>query len=221
MTTAEFIYSDYNSIFTISLTIMFLIALLEGITTIFGMGISSLFETIIPDIEVDIGDVDAPQGVLSKLLGWLNYGKVPVLIIFICFLTVFGVVGYSIQYALYSLTSTLFSQMIVVPIAFVVSMPFLKIFTSIIEKIMPKDESSALNEESFVGKVAVITVGNARFGSPAEAKVIDRYGQTHYFMIEPESNDIEFSQGEDVLLSKTKQNGYFAIKNNNTTLKGN
>jgi YqiJ-like protein len=87
MSLLEFIYSEHNSLFTIALSVMFLIALLEGITIMLGMGVSSLFETLMPDVDLNIDSAELPQGTLSKLLSWLNYGKVPVLIIFICFLT--------------------------------------------------------------------------------------------------------------------------------------
>lgn len=218
MTLIEFINSDANSIFTIALVIMLFIAILEGITTLLGFGISSFLEGIFPEIDIEIGSADVSEGVLSRLLSWLNYGKVPVLIILVCFLTAFGVVGYSIQYLLYAFISSLLPQIIVVPVALIITLPFVRLFTSLLEKIMPKDETSALSQDSFIGKVATITLGNAKHGLPAEGKVKDRYGQTHYFMIEPESSDIEFMQGEDVLLSKQNINGFYAIKNEHSSL---
>ncbi|MFT5660045.1 MAG: hypothetical protein ACI9TV_000679 [Sulfurimonas sp.] len=219
MTLIEFINNDSNSIFTVALVLMLFISILEGITAILGFGISSFLETILPDLDLELGSADASEGVLSKILSWLNYGKVPVLIIFVCFLTAFGLVGYSMQYMFYALTSSLLSQIIVVPIALIITFPFVRLFTSLLEKIMPKDETSALSQESFIGKVAVITLGKASYGLPAEGKIKDKYGQTHYFMIEPESQEIEFIQGEDVLLSKQKLNGFYAIKNEHSSLK--
>ena len=87
------------------------------------------------------------------------------------------------------------------------------------QKIIPKDESSALKEESFVGQMATITLGKASKGSPAEAKVTDHHGQTHYFMIQPESEEEIFQQGEQVLLSKPAPSGFFAIRTQNSALK--
>lgn len=218
MTLLEFMGSDANSIFTIALLVMFLIAILEGITVALGFGLSSLLEGIFPDIELDITSGDTPSGVLSKLLSWLNYGRVPVLIILVCFLTAFGVVGYLMQYFLYTFASSILPQIIAVPLAFLFSLPFVKMFVSFVGKVMPKDETSALSQESFIGKVATITLGTATFGSAAEAKVRDKHGQTHYFMVEPQSENMAFKQGEDVLLSKQNLNGFYAIKNENTSL---
>jgi len=219
MTLLEFINSDSNSLFTIALALMLFISILEGITTIFGFGLSSFLEGIFPDIDLELSSPDVSEGVLSKLFSWLNYGKVPVLIIFICFLTAFGVIGYLIQYTFYMFISSLLPQTIVVPVALIVTLPFVRLLTSLLNKIMPKDETSALSHDSFIGTVATITLGKAKFGSAAEGKVKDKYGQTHYFMIEPESQDIEFVQGEDVLLSKKNINGFYAIKNEHSSLK--
>ena len=218
MTLVEFIGADQNSIFTIALALMLMIAVLEGITTLIGMGVSELLETILPDFDIDMPTADTPQSTLSKLLGWINFGKVPVLIIFVCFLTAFGVVGYSLQYLVLGLTSALVPQLIVVPVAVVIAMPFVRMFTNVLQKIMPRDESSALKEESFVGALATITLGKATKNSPAEAKITDKYGQTHYFMIQPEGEEEVFAQGEQVLLLRPSSNGFYAIKNTNSSL---
>jgi len=218
MTLTAFIGADQNSVFTIALAVMLMIALLEGITTLIGVGLSELLESILPDVEIEVPTTEAPQSTLSRLLGWINFGKVPVLIILVCFLTAFGVAGYALQYIAYGTVSALIPQLLAVPAAFMIAMPFVRIFTNILQKIMPKDESSALSENSFVGMLATITLGKAKKGSPAEAKVIDRHGQTHYFMIQPEGEDDEFVQGEQVLLLRPSSNGFYAIRNHNTSL---
>ena len=182
------------------------------------MGLSELLESILPDFEFDMSATEVPESTLSRLLGWINFGKVPVLIIFVCFLTAFGIAGYVLQYFAYGVTSLLIPQLLAVPAAFMAAMPFVRLFTNILQKIMPKDESSALSENSFIGTLATITLGTAKKGSPAEAKVTDKHGQTHYFMIQPESEDDEFVQGEQVLLSRPSSNGFYAIRNHNTSL---
>ena len=218
MSLMAFITAEQNSIFTMALVLMGMIAVLEGVSTIIGMGISELLESILPDVEFDIATADAPQSTLTKLLGWINFGKVPLLIIMVCFLTAFGVVGYLLQYLSQSLSTILLPQIIAVPIAFVIAMPFVRLFTSLLKKIMPRDESSALKEESFVGAMVTITLGTAKKGAPAEAKLVDKHGQTHYFMVQPESEEEMFEQGESVLLLRPSSNGFYAIKNSNTAL---
>ena len=219
MSLVTFITADANSFFTVALSVMLLISLLEGITTLFGMGLSSMFETLLPELDFTINSVDTPQGVLSRLLSWINYSKVPALIILICFLTLFSLIGYTLQYTILTLSATLLPKIIAGILSFFLTLPLLNIITSFLIKIMPKDESSALTQESFIGAVATITLGTARYGSPAQAKTSDKYGQTHYFMVEPEHENIEFTQGQTVLLSKLHNSGYTAIENKHNSLK--
>ena len=218
MTLSTFIVADQNSLFTIALALMLMIAVLEGVTTLIGMGISELLESIMPDFDMDMPTADTPHSTLTKLLGWMNFGRVPVLIIFVCFLTAFGALGYTLQYMIEGVSSQLLPQFIAVPIAFVIALPFVRVFTNVLQKIMPKDESSALTEESFIGTLVTITLGTATKGSPAEAKTKDKHGQTHYFMVQPEHEEESFVQGEQVLLLKPSSNGFYAIKNTNTLL---
>ncbi|MEL6964311.1 MAG: OB-fold-containig protein, partial [Pseudomonadota bacterium] len=71
---------------------------------------------------------------------------------------------------------------------------------------------------SFVGRVATITLGSARLGQPAQAKLQDQHGQTHYVMVEPDRQDITFEQGSRVLLVARARGVFRAIKNKNNAL---
>jgi hypothetical protein len=59
-----------------------------------------------------------------------------------------------------------------------------------IARILPRDETTAISQDALVGRSAVIVLGQARRGSPAQARATDRHGQVHYFMVEP-SDDAE------------------------------
>ncbi|WP_156255084.1 OB-fold-containig protein, partial [Sandarakinorhabdus oryzae] len=52
-------------------------------------------------------------------------------------------------------------------------------------RILPLDETTAVDIESLVGRRARIVLGNADAGSPARAEVIDAHGQRHFVMVEP------------------------------------
>lgn len=214
----EFLFASQNLPFTISLALMLTIALLEGAGMILGFGIFSLLDNLFPDMDFDI-DIDAPQNPLVSFLGWMNFGRVPLLVIAVCFLTIFGLMGLIGQYLILKTLGFFAPLFIGVSTAFMASLPFTKGFTNVIHRYMPKDESSALSMESFIGKSATITLGTASLNSPAEAKLKDRYGQTHYFMVEPEDGSVKFNQGESVLLSKVNNHGFYAIKNDYQTLK--
>ena len=59
-------------------------------------------------------------------------------------------------------------------------------------KIVPKDESNAVQDASLVGRVGTIVIGVASAGRPAEARIHDEYGTPHYIMVEPEGPDEKF-----------------------------
>ena len=223
----EFILKSQNFPFTISLTIMLFIALLEGVSTFLGLGLSHLVDSVIPDIDVDVdidvdADIDSPDiihaGILTKTLGWFRLGEVPFLIILIAFLTVFGLIGLFIQTTLFKMTGLILPGLIASIVTLPIALPILRIFTGIIAKIMPKDETDAVSEKSFIGRMAIITIGKASQGNPAQAKLKDEFGTTHYFMVEPDIENTEFEQGEHVLIVKQTGSGFKAIRNESSAL---
>ena len=83
---------------------------------------------------------------------------------------------------------------------------------------MPRDETSAVTEDSLLGRIAVITLGTARVGYPAEAKVRDQHGYSHYIRLEPDSSGCSFDQGSEVLLLTRQGTVYQGILNTNKHL---
>jgi hypothetical protein len=80
----------------------------------------------------------------------------------------------------------------------------------LISKIIPKDETTAIHSDELIGRTAQIILGQAKQNSPAQAKVKDQFGQTHYVLVEPEL-DIIFYQGQDVILTQRTKIGFQAI----------
>ncbi len=65
---------------------------------------------------------------------------------------------------------------------------------------LPRDESSALREEEFIGGMAIITGHAAVAGTPCEGKFTDKFGQIHYLLLEPEKEkNLKRRQGADCL----------------------
>jgi len=218
MTLFEFIADGHNSLFATALLLMLLIALLEGVTAFLGAGISSVIDSLLPDLEIDAELPEASSSALSRFLGWLHVGRVPVLVILIVFLTAFGLIGFGVQSLLLGITGTLWpGWMIAVP-AVIAALPVVRLFSAVIRRIIPRDESSAISEAEYIGRIATITLGRARKGYPAEARLTDQYGQSHYLMVEPETEGEEFSQGEEVLLLQRRANLFLAIKNTHSVL---
>lgn len=221
-----FVLAGQNLPFAVAITLMLLIALLEGITTILGMGLSSILESLMPDADIDM-DMDAdmdgadvqPASTLSRMLSWLRIGQVPVLVLLVIFLTAFGLLGFGIQSVASRMLGAFLPAALATIAAIALSLPVVRLLGGVLARIMPKDETEAVAEKSFIGRVAVITTGKARSGSPAQGRLNDRFGQSHYVMIEPDDADEEFVQGTEVLLVSQQGATFRAIQNTSAALK--
>jgi hypothetical protein len=217
----NFLLASQNMPFTVALAVMLIIAFLEGISTLLGAGIFSFIDSLLPDLDID-ADLDIPDfeasGPFSKLLGWLHIGHVPAIMLLVIFLTAFGLIGLGLQsFALRTLGNLLPGSFASIP-AVLLGFPIVRLFGGILGKFMPKDETEAVAETSFIGRIAVITLGNASPGNPAEAKLRDKFGQTHYVMVKPDESDERFENGTQVVLVSQQGAIFRAIRNKSDAL---
>lgn len=217
----EFLTADQNMPFTVALAVMFGIAILEGLMTILGAGLSSIIESLMPDIDMDV-DLSGPEvqspSPLSRLLGWLRIGQVPVLMLLVIFLTSFGLIGIAIQsFANQTFGALLPAWLASVP-AVLLSLPVVRVMGGILSAVMPKDETEAVSADTFVGRVATITLGTSKAGHPAEARMSDVHGTSHYIMVEPDNEAESFNKGDEVLLVRQSGSVFKVIENNNPSL---
>ncbi|CAA0126019.1 Inner membrane protein YqiJ [Halioglobus japonicus] len=205
----DFLTQPENSWFSIALVVMFGIALLEGLLSVLGFAMSSMLDGLLPefDANLDTGDVNInPATGISRFLSWLRVGKVPVLMLLIVFLTGFGLSGLIFQSFLGATFGFLLPAYVAAIPALIVTLPVVRVVGGLIERFMPGDETEAVSDSSLVGRTAVVTLGTAKAGSPAQAKLKDRFGTAHYVMVEPDADEAQFTAGSEVLL--VKKDGY-------------
>ena len=164
-----------------------------------------------------VEDPDASAGVFTQFLGWLTFGRVPALILLIVFLTAFGLAGILLQQIVSAIGNFYLPSWIAVVPAFAVSLPIVRGVGLGLERVMPKDHTEAVSQETFVGRIATIVRGRAGAGSPAEAKLTDSFGMTHYVLIEPDVADT-FEAGDEVLVVRRTGSVYRAIRNTSLSL---
>jgi len=217
----NFLLATQNLPFTVALAVMLIIAFLEGASTLLGAGIFSFIDSLLPELDID-ADIDSPDfgssGPFSKLLSWLRIGEVPAIMLLVIFLTAFGLIGLGLQSAAQRTLGGLLPGSFASIPALLLGIPVVRIFGGILGKIMPKDETEAVAESSFIGRIAVVTLGNASPGNPAEAKLKDKYGQSHYVMIEPDEIDEKFENGTQVVLVSQRGAVFKAIRNKSDAL---
>jgi hypothetical protein len=215
----EFITTEGNGPFFVALLIMVIISGLEVISMLLGASLSGVVDSFLPDSNVGAdASIDAESdmniqspSVMGMFLGWLGFGRVPALILLIIFLTIFGLSGILVQLSYNTIFGALLpSWMVVIGVLFV-TLPVMGVIARVFAKILPRDESSAVSEESFIGMMAVITIGTSRRGMPAKARLKDSFGQDHYVMTEPLDDDVEFPAQSEVVLLEQKGSIFFAV----------
>jgi hypothetical protein len=202
-----------NIVFSVSLLLCLCIGVLELILLMFG-GSSSFIDQFLPDslTDVDHADVsmDHADNLFTQFLEWLYLGKVPLLVWLIIFLTVYSLTGLIIQDVFFNFTEHYLSRWIIARACLVLCMPLVRVAAKLISKIIPKDETTAIDSDDLIGRTAKIILGEAKPNSPAQAKVKDQFGQMHYVLVEPEL-DVVFTQGQDVILTQRTKIGFQAI----------
>ncbi len=155
-------------------------------------------------------DADGGEGVFGQIMSWLHAGQIPATILMILFLLNFGVAGLGLQTALKSLSGFMLPALVAVVPATLIALPATRLTGGLLKPLLPRDESEAVSSESFIGCDAQITVGTARRGAPAEARLRDRFGRSHYVMVEPQDDDEVFPTGRHVLILQRQGDTYRA-----------
>lgn len=204
--------------FTTALTIIVIIAIAEGLGTVFNISISEYLDGVFSNKDADINTDYIPSD-LSRSLEWLYIKQAPTLILLVILLACFGLTGILIQrVSQYVIHLTLPTSLVSIPALFL-SLFSLRIFGGYFSRVTLDDNTKEVNSNSFIGRTAVITSGTARYNSSAQAKLVDKYNQTHYITVEPYDPADVFPSGTDVLLVKQKETNFYVIENIFETLK--
>ncbi|MBW7875520.1 MAG: YqiJ family protein [Candidatus Cloacimonetes bacterium] len=198
----DFLNLHNNLAFTVSLLLVCGIAVLEFVSLLLGLGLFRFLDTLIPDslFSFDPDSATAKLNFLPKIMGWLCPGPVPAVVLLILFLSIYGVLGLSTQALSLYFSGYSIPGIIIFPLCIFLSFYPLKWIIKWIHPFLPKDESSAVSQDSFIGLRAEIIIGTARLGSPTQAKVSDAFGKTHYVLVEPDVSDQTFPTGSVVVL---------------------
>ena len=209
----HFITAGQNVVFAIVLALLVAFFLIELAGLLFGASISGVLGDIdLPDAGIDF-DVDASIdiGVATKFLYWLKIGKVPLLILIVICMASFVISGYFLQMVCLWLFDFLLPALLATIAALCLSVPVVRVCGGSLARIMPRDETAAISHSELVGGRAVIVIGTAKAGSPAQARSTDRFGTTHYVMIEPDNPDEALTTGRDLLLVRYEGGRFYAI----------
>lgn len=182
-----------------------MLMLLIGVAELAGLG-SGLAADADLDLDTDLGDGG------PSLLQWLNAGRLPLLMLLVVLLLSFGLTGLVLQRVILAGLGTVAPWFVAVPIALAAAIPLTRSAGGLLGRLLPRDETSAVSRDTLVGRIAVIVTGEAASGSPAQARTRDAYNQPHYVMVEPDTADEIFAQGETVVLVRQAGATFFAVR---------
>ncbi|MDR7296994.1 hypothetical protein J2X16_002341 [Pelomonas aquatica] len=191
--------------FGVAVALIVAIALLEGLGMLVALSPSNVIDDLLPHA--------VPESGLDRVLGWLHLGRVPALVLLLLFLLGYALFGYALQKVAFNLLGGFIPGWIAGLLAVPPGLATVRGLGSLVAHIIPRDETSAVSEQSLVGRSGVISGGQARRGLAAQARVRDAFGRTHYLMVEPDLDDEVFEEGAQILIVRKAGAFYRCIAN--------
>ncbi len=189
--------------FAVAAAIMVALGGIEVLTTMIGLSISEL---IGHDVSVEADH----HGGLSGLFLWINAGRLPLVILLILILGVFSIGGFLLQGVAHVLG-------FVIPVSIAVfasvagSVPVIRTTSRGLARIIPRDETYAVNDADFVGKIATVAVGPLDQGLPGRVRLKDVFGNWHTVSARASHDSPDLAVGASVLLVDRDARGFIAI----------
>jgi hypothetical protein len=135
----------------------------------------------------------------GSILGWLNLGRVPLLVLIMTLLGTFAAAGF-VAVALLHQIGVSAPWAATAPLAAAAAVVSTRGTTRLIARVLPSDETYVSSADDFIGATAEITLGPARAGVVAVARLKDRFGNWHFPHVEPLRPDTEIGEGSVVLV---------------------
>lgn len=196
-----FLGASENVAFVTAIVLMLLI----GVVQLIGLG-DHLGGDFDADLHADI-HADGDFNVLS----WLGVGRLPLLMLLIVFLAIFGIAGLILQQAVSDWAGSPLDAWVAGPAVAIAALPLTGFAARGLARILPQDHTTAVPLEVLIGTTAQVITGRATLGSPARARAEDHHGQAHYVMVEPDHSGQVFEEGERVLLVRREGDLFRAI----------
>ncbi len=189
--------------FAIAAAIMATLGGIELLTMIVGLSISELLGQ---DFALDTESHSAIGGWFL----WINAGRLPLLILLILTLGIFAIAGFLLQGIAHGV-GTAVPVTLAALAAAAVSLPAIRISSRGIARIIPRDESYAVNDSDFVGHVAEVSIGPLDQGLPGRVRLKDVFGNWHSVAARASADSTPLAVGASVLLVDRDARSFIAI----------
>jgi membrane protein implicated in regulation of membrane protease activity len=189
--------------FAVAAAIMVTLGGIELLTMIVGFSISELMgHDFALDSETHSG--------IGGLFLWINAGRLPLLILLILALGIFSIAGFLLQAIAHDVGAILPVSIAAVAAAGL-SLPAIRVASRAVARIIPRDETYAVNEADFVGHVAEVSIGPLDQGLPGRVRLKDVFGNWHSVAARASSDSAPLPVGARVLLVDRDTRSFIAI----------
>jgi membrane protein implicated in regulation of membrane protease activity len=189
--------------FAISAAIMVALGGIELLTMILGFSISEL-------IGKDFALETESHSAIGGLFLWINAGRLPLLILLILALGVFAIAGFLLQAVAHSV-GTAVPVALAALAALAISLPAIRVTSRSIARIIPRDETYAVDEADFIGHVAEVSIGPLDQGLPGKVRLKDVFGNWHSVAARASPESTPLPVGASVLLVDRDARCFIAI----------
>lgn len=202
--------------FSIAALVLIGLTLFEILTLLIGKPLSAILDHA---IHLDHGHIDGlhsgkeglegKTGLFGTAFDWLNIGRVPLFVLLIIALAAFSISGLAVQIGFNGIWRPM-PALLAVAVVLVPTAYFTRWSSGLVARIVPRDETYAQTGSDFVGLVGTVTVGPARAGVVARARIVDRHGNAHFPRVEPADPAVVIPAGASILVIDVR-NGVLAI----------
>ena len=189
--------------FAVAAAIMLALGIIELLTSLVGLSIGEL---VGKDIALD----GHGHNIFGGAFLWINSGRLPLLILLVLALGVFSIEGFLLQGIAHAI-GTAVPVSIAVLAAIAGSIPVIRTASRGIARIIPRDETYAVSDADFVGKVAVVAIGPLDQGLPGRVRLKDVFGNWHSVPARASPDSKALPVGASVLLVDRDAKSFIAI----------
>ena len=189
--------------FAISAAIMVTLGGIELLTMIVGISMSEL-------VGKDFALESESHSAIGGLFVWINAGRLPLLILIILALGVFSIGGFLLQGIAHGVGLAIPVTLAALAAA-ALSLPAIRVTSRGIARIIPRDETYAVDEADFVGHVAEVSIGPLDQGLPGQVRLKDVFGNWHSVAARASADSTPLAVGASVLLVDRDAKSFIAI----------
>ena len=189
--------------FAVAAAIMVALGGIELLAMLVGFSTSEFFGK---EVAVDVDRGDGLGGVFL----WINAGRLPLLILIILALGAFSIAGFFLQGVAHGVGISV-PAWIAALAAAAGSIPVIRATSRSIARIIPRDETYAVDDADFIGHVAEVSIGPLDQGLPGRVRLKDVFGNWHSLVARASPESTPLPVGARVLLVDRDAKSFIAI----------